>query len=176
MSDGSAGDLPTTEHDSCWPEEHDPAVVEAFTGFYRQLGALNVAMDSLADAARRRDVTVLLLARMSLAWDMLDARLTFLAAASRSGEGVRGAPILAAAVERFRQLLQGGLAYRRDSGTAGEILAQTTRLAQRLRPAVDTSFRPAPSSRWRSGSRPTCRRTSRQSHQRVGGLSRLGRG
>jgi hypothetical protein len=101
-------------------------------GFHCQLAAVNSAIDELKGASLHRDVTAVLLARANLAWDILEAHLRFLAATSRNGARVRRTPGLLAAVARLRAVLAAGLSYRRDPGTAGDLLTQSGRLAERL--------------------------------------------
>jgi len=132
MKDASGPRCAIDGDDLCLLQEHDLAAVDAFDGFHRQLAIVNSALNELMDASLQRDVTAVLLARTNLAWDILDAHLRFLTATSRNGAGVRRTPGLLAAVARLRAVLAGGLRYRRDPGTAGDLLTHAGRLAERL--------------------------------------------
>jgi hypothetical protein len=113
-------------------QEADLVVVDAFHSFYAQLACVNAAVAELYAGSQQNDVTVLLLARTNLAWDLLDVHLAFLVANSRNGGGVRRTPALAIAHTRLRRVLEQRLSYRRDEGKAGELLAQSRRLADRV--------------------------------------------
>lgn len=120
------------EDDVCFAAELDPAAIDAFECFYRQLAVVNGYLAELRLASQRRDVSLLLLAKLNLSWELLDARLAFLAAVSRQAARVRSIPALLRAITELRRTLACGLAFRRDTGTAGELLAQTGKLAERL--------------------------------------------
>ncbi|MEO7735414.1 MAG: hypothetical protein ABIY55_30960 [Kofleriaceae bacterium] len=157
MDDANAALCAVDGDDVCLLQEHDLTIVDAFDGFHRHLAAVNSAVNELKDASLQRDVTAILLARANLAWDILDAHLRFLAAMSRNGARVRRTPGLLAAVARLRSVLAGGLSYRRDPGTAGDLSAQSGRLAERLQ-VYEREDDPASSGEFDLASLPRARR------------------
>jgi hypothetical protein len=119
--------------DVCLADERDLDVVDAFNCFYLQLAEANARTSELNEASQKREVTVLLLARVNLAWDLVDARLTFLAANTKNGASrVQQMPALGVARARLRAVLEQPIAYLRQDGRAGEMVAQARRLAERL--------------------------------------------
>lgn len=119
------------DDDVCVSDERDLNAVDAFNGFYLELAEANTRMAELKVASDDSEVTVMVLARVNLAWDLVDARLRFLIVSSRRGASLR-MPALGVAHARLRAILEHGLDYQRRGGRAGELLEQARRLAERL--------------------------------------------
>lgn len=110
-------------------EESDLEAVDAVHAFHRHLVAANERMAELDAACHAQELTVMLLARVNLAWDLVDAYGEFLASTSRTQEC---ALALLAAHARLRTILGGKVGCRRAGESAEELVRQVRRLAERL--------------------------------------------
>jgi hypothetical protein len=116
-------------------DESQSSLSIALNAVNRQLATVNIALTTLQAASEQSVTTALMLERFNCEWDVLDARLAWLATTAIDHDRWTRRPV-AAAYERLRKLLERGIACGQEAGQGAgdprEFLEQLRRLAKRL--------------------------------------------